>query len=64
MTYKSGKIGFAEAVVHTVFQFFFLFDVLDAMYLATEKWGKREKEFCNYWVCVSVCSFCNHISDN
>ena len=43
MTYKSGKIGFAEAVVHTVFQFFFLFDVLDAMYLATEKWGRGKK---------------------
>ena len=43
MTYKSGKIGFAEAVVHTVFQFFFLFDVLDAMYLATEKMGEEGK---------------------
>lgn len=43
MTYKSGKIGFAEAVVHTVFQFFFLFDVLDAMYLATGKWGRGKK---------------------
>ena len=28
---------------HTVFQFFFLFDVLDAMYLATEKWGRGKK---------------------
>ena len=43
MTYKSGKIGFAEAVVHTVFQFFFRFDVLDAMYLATGKWGRGKK---------------------
>lgn len=43
MTYKSGKIGLAEAVVHTVFQFFFLFDVLDAMYLATGKWGRGKK---------------------
>lgn len=43
MTYKSGKIGFAEAVVHTVFQFFFLFDVLDAMLSCNGKWGRREK---------------------
>ena len=60
MTYKSGKIGFAEAVVHTVFQFF----CVGCNVSCNGKMGKREKEFCNYWVCVSVCSFCNHISDN
>ena len=54
MTYKSGKIGFAEAVVHTVFQFFFLFDVLDAMYLATENGeeGKRVLQLLGVCICL------------
>jgi len=39
----SSGSAYSIAVVHTVFQFFFLFDVLDAMYLATEKWGRGKK---------------------
>lgn len=43
MSYKERKITFVAAVVHMILQFFFLTDVLDAMYLAVGKWNRGKK---------------------
>lgn len=43
MSYKAGKISLIAAILHTILQFFFLTDVLDAMYLAAGKWNRGKK---------------------
>lgn len=43
MSYKAGKISLVAAILHTILQFFFLTDVLDAMYLAAGKWNRGKK---------------------
>ena len=42
-TWRVGKLSLPKAVVHAVLQFFFLTDVLDAMYLAVKKWDMGKK---------------------
>lgn len=46
LTYGARKIRMWEAVLHGIFQFCFLADVLDAMYLAAGKWGRGKKIAC------------------
>lgn len=43
MSYKAGKISLVAAILHTILQFFFLTDVLDAMYLVAGKWNRGKK---------------------
>ncbi len=43
MSWKTGKISLMAAILHTILQFFFLTDVLDAMYLAAGKWNRGKR---------------------
>lgn len=43
MSWKAGKISLMAAILHTILQFFFLTDVLDAMYLAAGKWNRGKR---------------------
>lgn len=42
-SYSEKKLGMGAALMHGFFQFCFLIDVLDAMYLSVKKWGIGRK---------------------
>lgn len=56
MTYKTGKISLGTAILHGILQFFFLTDVLSAMYLAAVKWGRAKKSSIIVGIVYIVCA--------
>ena len=56
MTYKAGKISLGTAILHGVLQFFFLADVLSAMYLAAVKWKRAKKSSIAVGIVYIVCA--------
>ena len=56
MTYKAGKISLGTAILHGILQFFFLADVLSAMYLAAVKWKRAKKSSIAVGIIYIVCA--------
>ena len=56
MTYKTGKISLGTAILHGILQFFFLTDVLSAMYLAAVKWKRAKKSSIAVGIVYIVCA--------
>lgn len=55
MTYKTGKISLGTAILHGILQFFFLADVLSAMYLAAVKWKRAKNSSIAVGIVYIVC---------
>lgn len=56
MTYKARKISLGTAILHGILQFFFLADVLSAMYLAVVKWKRAKKSSIAVGIVYIVCA--------
>lgn len=56
MTYKTRKISLGTAILHGILQFFFLADVLSAMYLAVVKWKRAKKSSIAVGIVYIVCA--------
>lgn len=55
MTYKTRKISLGTAILHGILQFFFLADVLSAMYLAAVKWKRAKNSSIAVGIVYIVC---------